>query len=36
MKNYFEKLDKDIKEYFDILSGGEIPEFLIQYINTPD
>ena len=36
MKNYFEELDKDIKEYFDILSGGEIPEFLIQYINTPE
>ena len=30
MKNYFEMLDKTIKEYFKILSD-EIPDFLYKY-----
>lgn len=35
MKNYFEMLDKTIKEYFKILSD-EIPDFLNEYINTKE
>ena len=35
MNNYFEKLDRTIKEYFNILSE-EIPDFLDDYINTPE
>lgn len=35
MNNYFEKLDRTIKEYFYILSK-EIPDFLNDYINTPE
>ena len=35
MNNYFEKLDRTIKEYFNILSK-EIPDFLDDYINTPE
>ena len=35
MENYFENLNKTIKEYFNILSD-EIPEFLNDYINTPE
>lgn len=35
MKNYFEKLDTTIKEYFSILSD-EIPDFLLEYIETPE
>ena len=31
MKNYFEMLDKTIKEYFKILSD-EIPDFLNEYL----
>ena len=33
MKNYFEMLDKTIKEYFKILSD-EIPDFLNEYAKT--
>lgn len=35
MGKYFEKLDKQIKEYFKILSP-EIPEFLEDYIEVPE
>ncbi len=35
MNNYFETLDKTIKDYFNILSN-EIPEFLYEYIDTPE
>lgn len=35
MKNYFEMLDKTIKDYFKILSD-EIPDFLNEYINTKE
>lgn len=35
MGNYFENLDETIKKYFNILSD-EIPEFLYDYINTPE
>ena len=35
MKNYFENLDERLKQYFSILSE-EIPEFLNDYINTPE
>ena len=34
MKNYLEKLDPMIKEYFKILSD-DFPEFLLEYIETP-
>lgn len=35
MKNYIEKLDISIQKYFKILSD-EFPEFLYDYINTPE
>lgn len=35
MKNYFENLNKEMKEYFSILSD-EIPYFLNDYINTKE
>lgn len=35
MSNYFENLNDTIKEYFNILSD-EIPEFLYEYIETPE
>ena len=35
MNDYFEKLDRTIKEYFYILSE-EIPDFLKEYINTTE
>ena len=35
MSNYFETLNPKIKEYFNILSD-EIPEFLYDYIDTPE
>lgn len=35
MNDYFKKLNPIIKEYFNILSN-EIPEFLYDYINTPE
>lgn len=35
MSKYFEKLDKEIKEYFKVLSP-EIPEFLEEYIEVPE
>ena len=35
MNNYFKNLDETIKKYFGILSE-EIPEFLYDYINTPE
>ena len=35
MSKYFENLDEQIKEYFKILSP-EIPEFLEEYIETPE
>lgn len=34
-KEYFENLNETIREYFSILSD-EIPEFLYDYINTPE
>ena len=34
MNEYFENLNKTIKEYFKVLSD-EIPDFLYDYINTP-
>lgn len=35
MNNYFENLNEIIKQYFKILSD-EIPDFLYEYINTPE
>ena len=35
MTNYFENLNETIKQYFEILSD-EIPEFLYEYIDTPE
>ena len=35
MKKYFDNLNPIIKQYFKILSP-EIPEFLYEYINTPE
>ena len=35
MNNYFEQLNGTIKDYFNILSD-EIPDFLYDYINTPE
>lgn len=35
MKNYFENLNEELKEYFKILSP-EIPEFLEEYIDVPE
>ena len=35
MSKYFENLDYEIKQYFNILSD-EIPDFLEEYINTPE
>ena len=34
MKNYLEKLDPIIREYFKILSD-DFPQFLLEYIETP-
>ena len=33
---YFNKLNKFVKEYFNILSGGDIPDFLEEYIMTDE
>ena len=33
MKNYLEKINPSLKEYYEILSP-EIPDFLGDYINT--
>ena len=35
MNNYLENLDETIQKYFKILSD-EFPEFLYEYINTPE
>jgi len=35
-KQYFEKLNPTLKQYFDILSNGNIPEFLYEYIATQE
>ena len=35
MNNYFENLNETVKEYFKVLSD-EIPDFLYEYINTPE
>ena len=35
MNNYLENLDEKIQKYFKILSK-EFPEFLNDYINTPE
>ena len=35
MNNYLEKIDITIQKYFKILSD-EFPEFLYDYINTPE
>lgn len=35
MEKYFLNLNETIKEYFKILSD-EIPDFLYDYINTPE
>ena len=35
MKKYFESLNKEIQEYFKILSP-EFPEWLLEYIDTPE
>lgn len=35
MKNYFENINDELKEYFKILSP-EIPEFLVDYIDVPE
>ena len=35
MNNYFDNLDTKVKQYFNILSE-EIPEFLYDYIDTPE
>ena len=36
MNKYFENLDPQIKEYFKILSPEGIPDFLLEYIYTPE
>lgn len=36
MNQYFEKLKTEIREYFRILSPDGIPEFLYDYIDTPE
>lgn len=35
MNKYFEELDEIVKQYFKVLSD-EIPDFLYDYINTPE
>ena len=35
MEEYFENLNVEIKEYLKILSP-EFPEWLLEYINTPE
>ena len=35
MKSYLSKLNKEVKEYFNILSN-EFPEWLLEYIDTPE
>lgn len=35
MNNYIESLNETVREYYSILSD-EIPEFLYDYINTPE
>ena len=35
MENYFDKLSDEKKKYFSILSK-DIPDFLLDYINTPE
>ena len=35
-KQYFETLNPTLKQYFDILSNGNIPEFLYEYVATPE
>jgi len=35
-KKYFETLNPTLKKYFNILSNGDIPEFLYEYIATPE
>ena len=35
MKTYFKNLNKTLKDYFKVLSN-EIPEFLYDYIDTPE
>ena len=35
MNNYFNDLNETVKQYFNILSN-EIPEFIYEYVNTPE
>lgn len=35
MKNYLDTINKEVKEYFKILSP-EFPTWLLDYINTPE
>lgn len=35
MKNYFDSISDDLKQYFNILSPN-YPEWLNEYINTPE
>lgn len=34
--NYFDKLNDEVKEYFKILCNDDFPEWLMDYINTPE
>lgn len=35
MSKYFDNLDNEVREYFNILSP-EFPEWLLEYIDTPE
>ena len=35
-KQYFETLNPTLKQYFNILANGDIPEFLYEYVATPE
>ena len=36
MKDYFDTLPPEISEYFEVLSGGDLPDFLSDYVRTPE
>lgn len=36
MIEYIENLNQEVKEYFNILSEGAIPSFILKYIDTPE
>jgi len=35
-KQYFERLNPILQKYFNILSNGDIPEFMYEYVATPE